>query len=532
MHYAAARPGRSPAAQRAAGGGLPAPRGRAPSPVRTRSALRRAPLGGANTGSLDLTSLAALADAHPDNLEPPRGHLLRVLGGTTPQDEFLNVPEHPPATPWQPSAPCQAIDDALKAGLLRPLTRAERRLLSCGRATLFPVWKRNGTARLICHPVSLNGANRAIPCGLPDVQAELAALFAAGNRVAVTLDGVGFFNQFPLHPDVGALFAAKVGERVLAPTAMPMGVRFAPAVAQRSLALVLRVAGLADVSVVWIDNVLIVAPDDATLKDRLARFHAAATLVGLTYTEDERGQDVDFLGAHLHWGTGLFNFTDRFRDKVAAIDLDDLDLDLDDLQYTAGLANWVCRLARIPLVRVAPLLQALGTASSDPTLVVPVTPAMRLAWQFCQKAVQGSYLLCPRQPPMVSFNLFTDASDLMGGMYVCGNYLPTCMGQWTWEDPGYHINRKELAAVLRALEILDLSDVSLPIGIDSMVVVAILQAGYSRSSDLCGTLEKIVDLCEERDINLLPYWVPTDLNPADYPSRFPLGDDVPVVSLA
>ena len=264
---------------------------------------------------------------------------------------------------------------------------------------------------------------------MPDVQVGLAGLFAAGNRVAVTLDGVGFFNQFPLHPDVGALFAAKVGEHVLAPTAMPMGVRFAPVVAQRSLALILRVAGLADVSVVWIDNVLLVAPDDALLKERLARFHAAATLVGLTYTEDERGQEVDFLGAHTNWGTGLFNFTERFQDKVAATDLAlGADLSLDDLQYVSGLANWVCRLARIPLIRVAPLLQALGTASSDPTLLVPVTPNMRLAWQFCQKAVQGSYLLCPRPPPMASFNLFTDASDLMGGMYVCGNYLPTSIG--------------------------------------------------------------------------------------------------------
>eukprot|EP01079_Euglenida_sp_SAG-EU17-18_P006458 gene6457-158_t len=238
-------------------------------------------------------------------------------------------------------------------------------------------------------------------------------------------------------------FPGRVGPRLAplsaswAPTAMPM----------RSLALILRVAGLANVSVVWIDNVRIVAPDDATLKERLARFHAAATLVGLTYTEDERGQEVDFLGAHLylHWGTGLFNFTERFQDKVAATALSlGTDLSVDDLQYISGLANWVCRLARIPLVRVAPLLQALGTASIGPDVGGPA-----------------------------SFNLFTDAS---GVRVAC--------------------------ARVRAIEILDFSDVSLPIGIDSMVVVA----GYSRSSyDLCGTLEKIVDLCEERDIRLLPY---------------------------
>ena len=185
-----------------------------------------------------------------------------------------------------------------------------------------------------------------------------------------------------------------------------------------------------------------------------------------------------------------------------------------------------------------PLLQALATVSADTGrgLLLPVTEDLISSWEFCQEAVQGSYPLSPTQPPLYEdgvVRLFTDASDDMGGLCIMGDYYPAvCMRQWKWEDPGYHINRKELAAVLQALEILDPSDVSLPIGIDNMVVVAILQASYSRSTDLCGTLKKIVDFCEARNISLLPYWVPTAQNPADYPSRYPLGDHIPTVSLA
>ena len=62
---------------------------------------------------------------------------------------------------------------------------------------------------------------------------------------------------------------------------LPMGFRLSPAIAQRVLLLLLRKAGLSESSMVWVDNILVVAQSMEALQYKVARFTALAAECGV-----------------------------------------------------------------------------------------------------------------------------------------------------------------------------------------------------------------------------------------------------------
>ena len=136
---------------------------------------------------------------------------------------------------------------------------------------------------------------------MPDASARLAELLRPGVAVAATIDATGFFNQFELG-DVAATnfaFRGPAGQWIM-PTVLPMGFRLSPAIAQRVLLLLLSRAGLTSSSMVWVDNVLLVASSTPALQLKLARFSAVAAEVGLDWKLEAQGPQVDYLGATLN----------------------------------------------------------------------------------------------------------------------------------------------------------------------------------------------------------------------------------------
>ena len=163
--------------------------------------------------------------------------------------------ELPDSPVWRPSRMCRAVEDALDFELMAPLHRGRGRL-AC--ASVFAVWKSDyATARLITWPADLNAMMPPPFSGL-EPHPRLRALWAR-HSFGATLDMKGAFNQFPLSQSVQRLFTCKVGRagrsRLLCARRLPMGWVGSPAICQRVLLLVLRVAGVQEDAFVHVDNI-------------------------------------------------------------------------------------------------------------------------------------------------------------------------------------------------------------------------------------------------------------------------------------
>ena len=508
-----------------------------PPASRTRADLRRAPLGGVTAARLDVATLAGWAREAGDE------ELVSLLSGlsdgwqdwSTPAPAAPPDADHPAAPLRAPGStqPCQALDDAIAAGLVRPLPRRVRRRLWAvvrrARAGVFPVWKSDGThARLILWPAGTNAHTRPVAACMPHTADAIAALVRGGATCAATIDARGFFNQFPLGDAAAAAFAFRgpSGEW-LVPSVLPMGFKLSPALAQRVLLLLLHRAGLTEHSMVWIDNVLITAQCTKELDEALRRFEETAAMVGLDWVLEGKGRKVDYLGAELDFGASTFRFLPRLRDKLSALANTALSapMTLAHFRSLVGTMVWVAHLSRTPLAHLSTTLNNLATASRllaadalpDEYLQHCVCPADEL--DRVLSLARQEHRMAPPVLPTYDSSLYVDSSDLMAGSFLDPQGT---MEQWLWQEPLAHINAKELSAIYHGLADLHLSDMTIPVYTDSMVCYHLLNRSYTRSRRLQPILASILHLCEQANLQLDVQWVATDSNPADYPSRVPL----------
>ena len=94
------------------------------------------------------------------------------------------------------------------------------------------------------------------------------------------------------------------------------------------------------------------------------------------------------------------------------------------------------------------------------------------------------------------------------------------MDDWIWRFP-VHINVLEAQAVLRLLRRLayDGGDLRVPLMVDSQVVRCCLTRGRSSAASLRGVMKKIASVALAFGLYVGARFVPTRLNPADYPTR-------------
>eukprot|EP01079_Euglenida_sp_SAG-EU17-18_P001864 gene1864-2955_t len=493
------------------------------------------PLGGAEVSPMHVDQLLMLAASFPEPTPlpgPSLVNLLELLDGTNDCD--LPPVVMPDSTPWPPSRSCQAATDALAQGLRAPVSRRERRFV--GRSTVFPVLKSNMiTSRLILWPEHFNSLITSIPCDLPDLSQDLSRAWAAGARYAVTLDGVGFFNQFPIPRWLSEAFSAKVDGHYVRPTRLPMGWRWSPSIANRTLKLLLRACGLADCSIVWIDNVLIWGVSPSDVQSKLAAFSDLAATVNFQWTIDDQGTVVPFLGTVLDFSAGTVAFSPKFQTKMHATALTTgTDTGFVDLQYLAGLANWTCSVSKTPLVRIFHLLRAVSEgARFDPVALslgshcpspgrVPTSAAMCQDLALCKQLVGQVFPMHTPVLPPLDFTVFTDASDTMGGTVFMQNAATIFMTQWAYQHSELlHINLKELHSIFYALQLFEDQHDNHAVHLfsDNAVSVSVCNSGYTRSPALAPVLSDILQWCTQHNIQLHVHYIPTEQNPADYPSR-------------
>ncbi len=98
----------------------------------------------------------------------------------------------------------------------------------------------------------------------------------------------------------------------------------------------------------------------------------------------------------------------------------------------------------------------------------------------------------------------------------------TCSGSWDADLLPLHINFKELRAVHRSLQAwrADLQGHRVLLFCDNTAVVQLLRKGTSRSALLMAELRQVWQLLHDMQVELVPVYIASGDNPADFPSRY------------
>ena len=124
----------------------------------------------------------------------------------------------------------------------------------------------------------------------------------------------------------------------------------------------------------------------------------------------------------------------------------------------------------------------------------------------------------PIWKPPADVQIFTDASS-----YACGAILPDGSQlsiPWSGPELQLHINLQELLAVIKVFQFCpELQHCVVKLCIDNMCVLHWLSGMKARCASAQSLLHQLVLLLQERSCVLQPVWIPSELNPADAPSR-------------
>ena len=133
--------------------------------------------------------------------------------------------------------------------------------------------------------------------------------------------------------------------------------------------------------------------------------------------------------------------------------------------------------------------------------------------------LDGSWPLLPPSLPGKVVVGFTDASDTHYGL-VLRRRQRSVITTIPIQELEKHITWKELSAVHQfLLKHHRLRNCVLKLGIDNMATIACLSKQHTMSAAMAPMLSRILVECESRGIHIHPFYVPSELNPADEPSR-------------
>ena len=491
-----------------------------------------AELGFVHVPPLRLRRLRAAAAEHDPDLAAALAALTNLTAFKDLTGWAPDVPAHDPANidfglqhrRWRPTTPMRCIDaaeDVLFSG-----ADADSPLAF---AYAFAVWKKDRTARIIIDPVVNDAPEDPFDCRLPDMR-DVKTQFSS-SAYMITLDAVSWFNQFRLSKTVSRLFSIRVGNRILRYLRLPMGWRHAPMIAQRTLLMLADLAGIPPEHVViWIDNVAIHGD-----KADVLRWHTQLMRVlddfGVSVREEGRGTCVEFLGVSwdltAHTGAFLEKWRRKARDLVD--DVHSRPLPPKTLQRLVGMCVWAHMLRGSALVFLSNLLDHLAHVTrTGETLALP--PRALSDVRDTMAGLDDPFPLARTLLPMHPLDLWTDSSSV-GAAFV---WAPPHMALdapvaevWRWDSVQTHINLKELRALHYALlQASSLRDCRIRWACDSLVCVRIVRRWHTRSLPLAGILRDIVAVCRDRNLDVVPVWVSTNVQLADGPSRDTEGADI------
>ena len=214
----------------------------------------------------------------------------------------------------------------------RYVQRLRRALPNSFACRLFWVAKSDGVHdRTIFNGIPWNAAVREPhPTRVEPVHKMLTDLTEPGIEAYAAFDLTTFFVQLKCESRVAGTWIVRLADGSLwRVTGVPMGISWAPAVAQAvALALVrVFVRGLPDrlreglvTSKVYIDNIIFALRDAKCLPELAARFRAFATSQGAVLKEADTvlGAEVDWLGVVIRAGTREMRLRPRFLNALEA----------------------------------------------------------------------------------------------------------------------------------------------------------------------------------------------------------------------
>ena len=364
-------------------------------------------------------------------------------------------------------------------------------------AIAFFVPKKDGRRRIILDCLINTLLRSPPPTPLP-LFAGLFRILADSTHVAA-FDMVSFFNQFGLSHPVSAFFTIFVNGRRYRYRRLPMGWKFAPCIAQRTLLVLLKLAGCSKRSIVWIDNVLLfgshsqVRADMAALQRVFERFRASFRIE----TGPEPVTHANFIGCDLDMDQQVAALTSAWVKKFRTFctEVSDEAMALRTLERLSGYCVWACTALNIPLVQCSALLRHVSHCAKNPDgqFKLPAVAKTELAWLLDNLRPAP---FCVDRPPLSPQSLWTDSSTA-GAAIVWTDDGGIDVGptfQWWWNDASLaaHINAKELSCLLHALTKYKLRDVTLKWVTDNKVAFDIMRSQYCRSPRLLQILKPIV----------------------------------------
>ena len=118
--------------------------------------------------------------------------------------------------------------------------------------------------------------------------------------------------------------------------------------------------------------------------------------------------------------------------------------------------------------------------------------------------------------------IYTDASEEGWGAVVPMHPNTLAWG-WFRKEKGEHINVKEFLAGVNALKAYALTSGQLHFYTDSMTLYWYLKKWGGRKEHLNDIIRELWTFCQDNDLTITPFYVPSLLNPADAPARRPWG---------
>ena len=407
--------------------------------------------------------------------------------------------------------------------------------------------KQKGQYRLV---VDLRGVNQGLsekPFRMETLPRVL--MFIAGKRWGITIDLKEGYYHLLVHPSFRKYLGIKGPDgRIFRFRTLNFGLSQAPWIFTkviRQVLIILRGRGITCSA--YLDDFIVVGDSFEGLQQTLEEevlplFSSLGLLINEEKSKLIPSQRVEYLGLVMDLGAGLISIpTQKVKSSRKAIGRIEAD-------FWRGRRSLTLRkIASISGIIVAldpALLQArlftrsvLGLIREGKELGKRWGQSMELTLEAMKdllylKEVIRENVGRPMRTSQRSAVLFVDASRSGWGAVL--QDAGTASGRWGEQEQNWHINVLELLAVQLALKSFAWADLGREVHLitDNMVCYYYLRRGGGRNSQMNNIAKGIMLLEISLGVKLLvPVWIPTDLNPADGPSRLVDVDDWKVSEL-
>eukprot|EP00760_Papus_ankaliazontas_P036859 PhM_4_TR8398/c2_g2_i1/m.62673 len=419
------------------------------------------------------------------------------------------------------------VNILVEAGIWKRIPR--RMVRTYVSAFTIPKVKKE-TRRLICNAIPLNDKSQrtGYDLSLPGLSELVGAVRT--SAWFVELDGVSYFNQFPVPPDLEHDFVVRVGSHNYAWCTMPMGWLNAVDVAQAASLTVQRAVKNSGPTLTFVDNLLRFGDDQDSLRREAEGVIEKAWSLNLTFeVTTQPTQAGKALGVWLDLKAKEICLAEEFRAGLQPI-RDVLGKRSSPLmityrQYYRILGNfiWGLRVLHKPLYLMQRSFRlvrcALGNLLSKNLFW---DEAFTLPDEVREELSQIAHILLANKPYSVPeairvvTELYTDASESGWGVVSAAKGITLAKGRFPFFLREQPIALKELWAVLEGVKSAPKKH-GIHVFCDNTNVVSWVRKRLAGPPLACSLLRRLDVLLEGRQLEIT--WISTKENLADAPSR-------------